>query len=105
LRATSPEEITMTTRTILAVALMIAAIIPAHAEKIGDEYDMVCSGPFRGERVGYCHVTDDETMKIIEGFCSYYQPCVVKARVKLSWINEGYKNYEITHLYSAKKGK
>jgi hypothetical protein len=93
-------------KSLVVVWLVIGTVLPAHAENVGDERDMICSGPYRTERVGYCHIPDDDKMlDAINASCSIYRACVVKARVKLGWINEGYKNYEIIRIYSVKRGK
>jgi hypothetical protein len=44
-------------------------------------------------------------MGAIAAKCYPYQPCIVKARVRLAWINGEYKNYEIVQVYKVLKGR
>jgi hypothetical protein len=111
-------------RLLLATGLVLALTSAAGAEDIplprdrplvADARDMTCDGPFRGERVGYCHVMDHEFNQLFgtdfsepEGLekleaCELYRRCVIRARVVSRGEVEGYQNWTVLKVYSARR--
>jgi hypothetical protein len=45
----------------LVIAMLVLAATTARAEPPAKEFDMTCVGPYRPERVSYCHFDLDNT--------------------------------------------
>jgi hypothetical protein len=98
-------------RTIIALALVLLAASTAQAQ----ERTITCDGPYRGERVGYCHLMDHELgwiidrevpepvglEKIDKAGCEMYERCIIRARV----IPRSHQNWTVLEIYSARRGK
>ena len=102
-------------RTLVIIALVLAA---TSAEAAKRERVVTCDGPYRGERVGYCHLWDHlfndlfgtdvpEPVGVdkVGKACEMYRRCVVRARVIPRGIVDGYQNYTVLRVYSARRGK
>jgi len=97
----------------------IAALVLANPVAAQNaERDMTCIGPYRGERVGYCHLWDNpQTGEVeqhrtavgadkIDKACVFYRRCVIRARViPRGEPVEGMQNFTVLKVYSARRGK
>jgi hypothetical protein len=107
LLTTKTGEDEMKPITIAALLFLGTAALPAHATEPGR--DMTCDGPYRGERVGYCHLMDGPLVgiEIVEKTCEMYHRCVIRARVipDEGKVDGRYQNYTVLKVYSARRGK
>jgi hypothetical protein len=101
---------------LLATTTMLAAEdIPMPRERPQVAHNMTCDGPYRGERVGYCHLMDHKFndlfgtdfsepvgLEKLEA-CEMYRRCVIRARVVSRGEVDGLKNYTVLKVYSAKR--
>jgi hypothetical protein len=101
----------------IAAALLLAAVLlagccqPCAAQ---EERTVTCDGAYRGERIGYCHLMDHLLLekggpapvgleKINQAGCEMYERCVIRARVIPSANVDGYQNWTVLMVYSARK--
>jgi hypothetical protein len=100
-------------KTMIAAALLLASSTTwAQAQ----EKTITCDGPYRGERIGYCHLMDHQLNvldkevpepegldKIDRAGCEMYERCIIRARVIDRGKVDGYQNWTVLRVYSARR--
>lgn len=99
-------------KTLLIALLLVLASTSTRAAEA--ERTITCDGPYRGERIGYCHLMDHITgtdspepqglEKIEKAGCGEYERCVIRARV-IPRGDDGQQNWTVVKVLWAKKGK